>query len=72
MIIKALESGKHVVTANKEVIAKDIDTLLNIANEHQVQIAYEASVGGGIPIIKNIKVLKVCLILDLIIPCLHK
>jgi homoserine dehydrogenase len=58
MIIKALESGKHVVTANKEVIAKDIDTLLNIANEHQVQIAYEASVGGGIPIIKNIKELK--------------
>ena len=58
MIIKSLESHKHVVTANKEVIAKDIDPLINLANKNQVQIAYEASVGGGIPIIKNIKELK--------------
>jgi homoserine dehydrogenase len=58
MIIKALESGKHVVTANKEIIAKDIEYLVNLAKDNNCHIAYEASVGGGIPIIKNIKELK--------------
>lgn len=54
-IIKSLNMKKHVVTANKEVIAKDIDVLLNIAKNNNVSLLYEASVGGGIPIIKNIK-----------------
>lgn len=54
-IIKALNAKKHVVTANKEVIAKDIDVLLQIAEDNNVSLLYEASVGGGIPIIKNIK-----------------
>jgi len=48
---RALEQGKHVITANKEVIAKHGPTLLAIAKSHQVAIHYEASVGGGIPLI---------------------
>ena len=58
-IRKSLINKKHVVTANKEVIAKDIDDLLAIANDNKVKLAYEASVGGGIPIIKNLKETKV-------------
>ena len=58
-IRKSLINKKHVVTANKEVIAKDIDDLLAIANNNKVKLAYEASVGGGIPIIKNLKETKV-------------
>jgi len=48
---RALEQGKHVITANKEVIAKHGPALLAIAKSHQVAIHYEASVGGGIPLI---------------------
>lgn len=54
-IIQSLNNKKHVVTANKEVIAQDIDELLTIAKKNNVSLLYEASVGGGIPIIKNIK-----------------
>lgn len=54
-IIDCLEHHKHVVTANKEVISKDIDILIDIARINHVTILYEASVGGGIPIIKNLK-----------------
>ena len=54
-IVKALQNKKHVVTANKEIIAKDIDELLEIAKDNNVTLLYEASVGGGIPIIKNLK-----------------
>ena len=50
-IARALASGRHVVTANKEVMAKHGASLLAIAAEHQVRLLYEASVGGGIPII---------------------
>ena len=52
-IKKALLAGKHVVTANKEVIASYIDELTNIKNQKGVSLYYEASVGGGIPIIKQ-------------------
>ena len=48
---KALEEGKSVVTANKEVIAKHGPELLELANKNGVQILFEASVGGGIPIL---------------------
>lgn len=58
MILQAIKYRKHVVTANKEVVAKDIDLLVNVAKANEVCFAYEASVGGGIPIIKNIKQLK--------------
>ena len=47
----ALKAGKHVVTANKEVMAKRGPELLALAQRHNVNLLYEASVGGGIPII---------------------
>ena len=58
MILQAFKTGKHIVTANKEIVAKDIDLLVNLSKATGVSIAYEASVGGGVPIIKNIKELK--------------
>lgn len=54
-IEKALRAGKHVVTANKDVLARHGRELLDLAKEHRVGIYYEASVAGGIPIIKSIK-----------------
>ena len=51
----ALESGRYVVTANKEVMAKHGPELLALAQERGVNILYEASVGGGIPIIAPLK-----------------
>jgi homoserine dehydrogenase len=50
-ISRALAAGRHVVTANKEVMAKRGAELLATAAEHHVRLLYEASVGGGIPII---------------------
>ena len=47
----ALKSGRHVVTANKEVMAKHGAGLLQLAYDHGVRLLYEASVGGGIPVI---------------------
>ncbi len=51
----ALQANKFVVTANKEVMAKHGAELLNLAREHNVDLLYEASVGGGIPIIAPLK-----------------
>lgn len=48
----ALLAGKSVVTSNKELVAKKGAELLKIAREHNVNFFFEASVGGGIPIIK--------------------
>jgi homoserine dehydrogenase len=48
---RALKAGKHVVTANKEVIAKHGAELLALAAQNKVSLRYEASVGGGIPLI---------------------
>jgi homoserine dehydrogenase len=50
-IKQALVSGKHVVTANKEVIAKHGYELFSLARKHKVDLRYEASVGSGIPLI---------------------
>jgi homoserine dehydrogenase len=50
-IRRALSSGKFVVTANKEVMAKHGLELLELARENNVEIYFEASVGGGIPLI---------------------
>ena len=47
----ALSQGKHVVTANKEVMATHGTELIQLAEENDVNILYEASVGAGIPII---------------------
>jgi homoserine dehydrogenase len=51
----ALKAGKFVVTANKEVMARHGGELLLLAREHNVDLLYEASVGGGIPIIAPLK-----------------
>ena len=48
---RAIESGKHVVTANKEVMAKDGAELMALARANRVSLLFEASVGGGIPIV---------------------
>ena len=50
-LTKALSGGKHVVTSNKEVIAKHGAELLALARQHGVELRYEAAVGGGIPLI---------------------
>ncbi len=52
---RAISSGKHVVTSNKEVIAKHGAELLALAQQHGVGLRYEASVGGGIPLIAPFK-----------------
>ena len=49
-----LESGKSVVTSNKELVAAKGDELLKIAKDKNVNFLFEASVGGGIPIIRPI------------------
>ena len=50
-IERAIANGKHIVTANKEVIAKHGYELLSLARKHNVDLHYEASVGSGIPLI---------------------
>ena len=52
--LMALEAGKHVVTSNKEVVANFGDTLLEKAKENGVSYLFEASVGGGIPVLRPI------------------
>jgi len=54
-IRRALENGKHVVTANKELIAKEGGSLLPLAARLKRDLMFEASVGGGIPIIRPLK-----------------
>ncbi|TYQ16420.1 UNVERIFIED_CONTAM: homoserine dehydrogenase [Acetivibrio alkalicellulosi] len=49
---KALSMGKHVVTSNKELVATHGPELLALARQNQVNYLFEASVGGGIPIIR--------------------
>ncbi|WFD08901.1 homoserine dehydrogenase [Tepidibacter hydrothermalis] len=51
----AFKNNKHVVTANKAVVSKYIDKLLDLANKYDRGFLFEASVGGGIPIIKPLK-----------------
>ncbi len=54
-ILEAMEQGKHVVTANKEVVAKYGREILDKAEGCGVSFLFEASVGGGIPIIRPLK-----------------
>ncbi|HHW21630.1 MAG TPA: homoserine dehydrogenase [Clostridiaceae bacterium] len=54
-ISKALKNRKHVVTANKALIATKGMELYKIAQENDVDLLFEASVGGGIPIIKGLR-----------------
>jgi homoserine dehydrogenase len=55
LILKAIANKKHVVTANKAVIARYGHEIYSAANEARVYVLLEAAVGGGIPIIKPLK-----------------
>lgn len=55
IVTRALKSGKHVVSANKKLIAYYLDELVSLAKENNVSFLYEASVGGSIPIIRNLE-----------------
>ena len=54
-ISEALSRGKHVVTANKDLMAEHGHELLEIAAEHKCDLLFEAAVAGGIPIIRPLK-----------------
>ena len=55
VVRQALANGKHVVTANKALIAERGSELFPIADKHGVSLAYESAVAGGIPIIKALR-----------------
>ncbi len=55
VVSRALANGKHVVTANKALIAERGNELFAIADENSVTLAYESSVAAGIPIIKSLR-----------------
>ena len=55
LVFSALKNKKHVVTANKALIAKYGDELAKIAEKNKVNLEFEASVCGGVPIIRSLK-----------------
>ncbi|MEG4226329.1 homoserine dehydrogenase [Microcoleus sp. N9_B2] len=55
LILQAIANGKHVVTANKAVIARYGSEIFDAANEKGVYVMLEAAVGGGIPVIQTLK-----------------
>ncbi len=55
IILRALSSGKHVVTANKALLAEAGEEIFSLADSRGRKIGFEASVCGGIPIIKSLK-----------------
>jgi len=55
LVFSALKNKKHVVTANKALIAKYGDQLASLAEKNNVNLEYEASVAGGVPIVRSIK-----------------
>ena len=55
MMLDAIANGKHVVTANKALLAKHGNAIIAAADETGVDLAYEASVGGCMPIIKTVR-----------------
>ncbi len=54
-ILKAMENGKHVVTANKALLAEYGREIYQSSKKYGVNIAFEASVGGGIPVIRSLR-----------------
>jgi homoserine dehydrogenase len=54
-VLAAMAAGKSVVTANKELIAKHSRELFDLADRHGVDLAFEGSVGGGIPIVQPLR-----------------
>jgi len=55
LVLKAIDNGKHVVTANKALLAKHGTEIFSHAHKSGVMVAFEASVAGGVPIIKAIR-----------------
>jgi homoserine dehydrogenase len=55
LVLKAIANGKHVVTANKALLATHGDEIFKAAQDKGVMVAYEAAVAGGIPIIKALR-----------------
>lgn len=55
LVLTAIENGKHVVTANKALIAVHGNEIFEAAREKGVVVAFEASVAGGIPVVKAIR-----------------
>ncbi|MFV1922277.1 MAG: homoserine dehydrogenase [Methylotenera sp.] len=55
IVCAAIKQGKHVVTANKALIAEHGNEIFNLAAKHQVNVSFEAGVAGGIPIIKALR-----------------
>ncbi len=55
LVLTAIRNGKHVVTANKALIAVHGNEIFAAAREHKVVVAYEAAIAGGIPIIKSLR-----------------
>jgi len=53
--LRALENGKHVVTANKALLALHGKEIFAAARAHDVDVAFEASVGGGIPVLRSLR-----------------
>ena len=51
-ILRAMANGKHVVTANKALLAKHWEEIISCAEKNHVRICFEASVGGGIPLLR--------------------
>ena len=54
-MLQAMEHGKHVVTANKAAVAANYQKLVETAAKYNVQFLYEASVGGGIPVLTSMQ-----------------
>ncbi len=55
LILEAISNGKHIVTANKDLLAKYGEQIFSSASKNGVVVAYEAAVCGGVPIIKAIR-----------------
>ena len=55
LMVSSLTAGKHVVTANKALLAEHGHNLYSVANKHGVSIAFEAAVAGGVPIIASLR-----------------
>jgi len=55
LVLRAIEKGKHVVTANKALIALHGNEIFAAAHERGVMVAFEAAVAGGIPIVKALR-----------------
>lgn len=54
-LLKAIDNGKHVITANKALLSVHGREIFKAAAKHNVEVGFEASVGGGIPVIKALK-----------------